>query len=132
MKVSSVQDDQRNEYLFEEIGRYACIKGSRYVQFDEKIDGQSVLVTLKINPMDKEVILIRHTQKPTRFVFNNQEETKIHYYTMAGMTELTVHTKRITLTHTDYPTSGNVMIDYQLWMGEQLIGDYAIQLHFTT
>lgn len=132
MKVTTNQNGQSSEYLFEDMGQFLVMGDSHYIKFIEELDGNRTPVTLKLNKANEEVTLIRRAEHTARFVFDPNKDTYTNYRTPAGIAQLRVKTNRLITTSEQQPHAGEVTIAYQLFMNEDELGSYQIRLRFTT
>lgn len=132
MKTESRQFEDINQHLFEESGRFVEMNGNYYIRFEESYDdGNKVPVMVKITS-DQRVNLIRYGGHKTNLLFDSQSITYTKLATPAGLTELEVQTNNMQIAINNQPISGEININYTLHMNGQELGDYQIDLHFTT
>lgn len=134
METRTKQLDDHHSFLFEEMGKVVYLNGNYYIRYEESPDNEDnkqVTVTVKITPEGK-VHLIRYGETTTRLIFDSQNETESNYNTQAGIMPLTVKTNDLKISYYDRPFAGRVDVDYEIFMGRELIGSYKIRLRFTT
>lgn len=131
MKTESRQFDDINQHLFEDSGRFVEMNGNYYIRFEESYGDNKVPVMVKITS-DQRVNLIRYGDHKTNLLFDSQGPTYTKLQTPAGIAELEVSTQHLHTAINSQPISGQVNVDYQLSMNGQKLGDYQIDLHFTT
>ena len=92
--------------------------------------GQEVPVTIKIIP-DGHVQLIRAGEMRMRLKFGYKERLETAYKTPYGMILIQTFTNELHVSLKDRPASGNIVIAYDLFMGEEKLGEYHLTLDFT-
>lgn len=132
MKTESRQLDDINQHIFEDEGRFVEMNGNYYIRFQEKMNGnEGTPVMIKITE-DKRVNLIRYGEHKTNLLFDSNGPTQTNLNTPAGLMILTVKTKNLDLYFNEQPMSGEIYIAYELEMNNQTLGQYQIELRFTT
>lgn len=131
METSYVQNGETHHHSFEENGKVVYMNDSYYIRFEEVYEGETIPVTVKINP-DGSVNLIRRSEKTMRLAFNSHQDTETQYKTPVGIMPIQVVTEDLRVSYYDRPFAGRVWVDYALYMNEQKLGDYQLRLRFTT
>ncbi len=63
--------------------------------------------------------------------FGYRERLETTYRTPYGMLQIETYTKELHVSLKDRPTAGKVMIEYDLLMGPEKLGEYYLTLDFT-
>ncbi|MEG0254406.1 DUF1934 domain-containing protein [Vagococcus sp.] len=132
VKTEVFQQNELKEYFFEEEGQVVRIGEALYIRYNEVMEGieQPVPVTMKILP-DGSVQLIRAGEVRMRLKFDYQKELETNYQTPFGTMGIRTFTNNIRVSLKDRPFSGNILIDYDLYGGEEKLGVYHLELSFT-
>ncbi|MBZ5943036.1 DUF1934 domain-containing protein, partial [Weissella cibaria] len=80
---------------------------------------------------DGNVLLTRSSESEMRLRFANGKRIEARYRTPYGLFPIETVTPFLEIELQEGPLAGRVNIDYQLFAGEQLIGNYKIRLQFT-
>lgn len=131
MKTETRQFDDINQHIFEDMGRFVELNGHYYIRFEEDHGDKKVPVMVKITGNDR-VNLIRYGDHKTNLLFDANQDSYTKLNTPAGLAELKVTTKALDMAFAKRPFSGKIDISYVLEMQGQKLGDYQIELHFTT
>ncbi|MEG0550248.1 MAG: DUF1934 domain-containing protein [Vagococcus sp.] len=132
VKTEVFQQNELKEYFFEEEGQVVRIGEALYIRYNEVMEGieQPVPVTMKVLP-DGSVQLIRAGEVRMRLKFDYQKELETNYQTPFGTMGIRTFTNNIRVSLKDRPFSGNILIDYDLYGGEEKLGVYHLELSFT-
>lgn len=132
VKTEVFQEQELKEYFLEEEGQVVRIGEVLYIRYNEVMEGieEKVPVTMKILP-DGSVQLIRAGDVRMRLKFEYQKALETNYQTPFGVMWIKTFTNNIRVSLKDRPFSGNVVIDYDLYGGEEKIGVYHLELSFT-
>src|SRR5690606_33240527 len=105
--------------------------GSYYVRYEETYqeDGR-IPVTFKIEP-NGIVTLTRKGDMTTRMRFEQGKSYETLYRTAQGNIFVDTITRHLQISYTDKPFSGNVQVAYDLFVGNEKLGEYKIRLLFT-
>ena len=126
------QEDQSDHMVFDEPGQAFQMGDSLYLRYEEFDEENNVKrpVTLKIDG-DGNVLLTRKSEHEMRLRFSDGKRIEARYKTPYGILPIETLTPNLDIAIASHPLRGNVNIDYQLYAGEQLLGDYKIRLQFT-
>lgn len=125
------QEGEISEYHTEKMGQVVSVNGSHYLHFDDTDDdGEKVATTIKL-AKDGNVTIIRHTSVSSRMRFFSGKTTSMRYFTPYGSMLIDIVTKKIRITYQNQPFSGKIYIDYELYSGNNKLGEYEIDLNFT-
>ena len=103
-----------------------------YSRYKEVIDEgpEPIPVTIKL-AANGEVVLTRGAEHRLRLHFSNGNRVRAHYQTPMGMLPVETVTPMLRVRLRERPFSGEVNVDYDLYAGEQLLGNYKLRLQFT-
>ncbi|OJG61296.1 hypothetical protein RV08_GL000239 [Enterococcus mundtii] len=131
LRTKVKQQGEQQDFYFDLKGQMVKIGDTLYIRYKEIQEGQEEIpVTIKIMP-DGHVQLIRAGEMRMRLKFAYRERLETHYRTPYGMIQVDTFTKELHVSLKDRPTAGKVMIDYDLFMGVEKIGEYEMVLDFT-
>lgn len=126
------QEGEQSHMVFDEPGQVFQMGRSiylRYQELDEETGGR-VPVTMKIDG-ESNVLLTRSAESEMRLRFANGKRIEARYRTPYGIFPIETVTPMLDVRIQNGPLAGRINIDYQLFAGEQLIGNYKIRLQFT-
>ncbi|CAI2630870.1 DUF1934 domain-containing protein [Apilactobacillus apinorum] len=132
LKTTIFQDGERQDFEFVEQGNLVKMSNGLYLRFKEHQDDKEVAtVTIKIT--DEHVQLTRKDEMghQSRLIFNEEKIHKTAYQTQFGALKIEVKTKEINCEIIEDDNSGSLMIDYELYTGGMIVGEYNIRLHFS-
>ncbi|MEQ7214946.1 DUF1934 domain-containing protein [Enterococcus asini] len=125
------QQQTTEDFYFELAGQLVTIGDTLYIRYQEvQEDGQKIPVTIKIMP-DGAVQLTRSGDMRMRLKFIYREMVNTSYNTPYGTMLFSTYTKNLRVSLKDRPASGKIMIEYDLYMADEQIGNYQINLDFT-
>lgn len=125
------QENASEQFEFHEDGTLLKIGHAMYLRYTEHgQDGIDTPITFKLS-QDGDIQLTRHTHNDVRLRFSPNAKMMTRYTTPAGSMVLAVHTTQMAAHYDDIPLVGNIAIDYTLYQGDLLLGDYELRLHFT-
>jgi uncharacterized beta-barrel protein YwiB (DUF1934 family) len=126
------QEGERTHLVYDEPGQIFEMGQSIYLRYQETDEepGQKTPVTMKIDGAGT-VMLTRSAESEMRLRFANGKRIEARYRTPYGMFPIETVTPMLNVELQNRPLAGRVNIDYQLFAGEQLIGNYKIRLQFT-
>ncbi|AXR44025.1 DUF1934 family protein [Pediococcus pentosaceus] len=126
------QEGEKTHLAFDEPGQIFQMGDSLYLRYQEKNEetGKKSPVTMKIDG-DGNVLLTRSSESEMRLRFANGKRIEARYRTPYGLFPIETVTPFLEIELQEGPLAGRVNIDYQLFAGEQLIGNYKIRLQFT-
>ena len=131
VQTTITQNNDTEEFVFDEKGKVVQMGGSYYVRYEETYqeDGR-IPVTFKIEP-NGIVTLTRKGDMTTRMRFEQGKSYETLYRTAQGNIFVDTITRHLQISYTDNPFSGNVQIAYDLFIGNEKLGEYKIRLLFT-
>ena len=129
LKTTMSQDGQQEQFQFQEDGEYIVLNDKHYLRYREHQNGQVTPVQFRLD--DEEVHIHRQGVTETRLVFDQQQPTITRYRTEYGTMQLQVETRQLDKRLDPLIPAGDLQLSYQLRAGEQMIGSYQIELHFT-
>ncbi|MDT2744990.1 DUF1934 domain-containing protein [Enterococcus asini] len=125
------QQQTTEDFYFELAGQLVTIGDTLYIRYQEvQEDGQKIPVTIKIMP-DGAVQLTRSGDMRIRLKFIYREMVNTSYNTPYGTMLFSTYTKNLRVSLKDRPASGKIVIEYDLYMADEQIGNYQINLDFT-
>lgn len=125
------QQQTTEDFYFELAGQLVTIGDTLYIRYQEvQEDGQKIPVTIKIMP-DGAVQLTRSGDMRMRLKFIYREMVNTSYNTPYGTMLFSTYTKNLRVSLKDRPASGEIVIEYDLYMADEQIGNYQINLDFT-
>ncbi|MGM9903750.1 DUF1934 domain-containing protein [Enterococcus hirae] len=131
LRTKVTQQGEHQDFYFDLKGQMVKIGDTLYIRYKEiQEELADVPVTIKILP-DGNVQLIRAGEMRMRLKFAYRERLETSYRTPYGMIQVDTFTKKLHVSLKDRPTAGKVMIDYDLFMGLEKIGEYELRLDFT-
>lgn len=131
LKTKVQQHGEVQEFLFDLQGQIVQIGDTLYIRYKElQEDGQEIPVTIKVLP-DGDVQLTRAGEVRLRLKFAYRTRKETTYNTPYGVMYFGTYTKNLHVSLKDRPVSGQVLIDYDLYNADELMGEYSISLDFT-
>lgn len=133
IKLATKVTQQQNteDFYFELAGQLVTIGDTLYIRYQEVQEGgQKIPVTIKIMP-DGAVQLTRSGDMRMRLKFIYREMVNTSYNTPYGTMLFSTYTKNLRVSLKDRPASGKIVIEYDLYMADEQIGNYQINLDFT-
>lgn len=133
LQTEVYQNNEKKEYFFDLSGQLIQMGDTLYLRYKEKLeDGAAeVPVTFKIEP-DGSIHLIRAGEIRMRLKFDYQQRNESHYRTPYGMMPISTFTSNLRISLKDQPFSGSILVDYDLFSGQEKLGTYHIRLKFTS
>ena len=121
LRTKVQQHGEQQDFFFDLKGQMVKIGDTLYIRYQEVQEGtdKEVPVTIKLMP-DGHVQLIRAGEMRMRLKFGYRERLETNYKTPYGMIQVETFT-----------TAGKVLIDYDLFMGPEKLGEYYLTLDFT-
>ncbi|WP_236747674.1 DUF1934 domain-containing protein [Acetilactobacillus jinshanensis] len=121
-----------SNYNFDVDGKLFQIGDTIYLRFmeDDNHDGHGVPVTIRINA-NGHVKLTRAGENKLQLDFIQGKRVEARYQTPYGLLPIETVTPNLDIQYQNQPLSGNVMVDYNLYAQEQLLGRYQLRLQFT-
>ncbi|AVL00546.1 DUF1934 domain-containing protein [Pediococcus inopinatus] len=126
------QEGEQSHFAFDEDGQLFQMGDSVYLRYQETDEHtkNEIPVTMKIDE-DGDVLLTRAGENKLRLRFSDGKRIQARYRTPYGILPVDTVTPFLEIRMRDRPISGTVKVDYQLFAGESLLGDYKIRLQFT-
>ncbi|CAJ1226271.1 DUF1934 domain-containing protein [Levilactobacillus zymae] len=126
------QDQDVSDYRLDVDGQLVQVGANMYLRYLEpnQETGEQVPVTMKFTP-NGEIHLTRNAEAELRLHFVSGKRVTARYRTPYGIMPIETVTPYLEADFKERPFSGNIKIDYLLYAGEQLVGNYKIRLHFT-
>lgn len=132
LRTKVQQNGEQQDFFFDLKGQMVKIGDTLYIRYQEVQEGtnKEVPVTIKLMP-DGHIQLIRAGEMRMRLKFGYRERLETIYKTPYGMIQVETFTKELHVSLKDRPTAGKVLIDYDLFMGSEKLGEYYLTLDFT-
>ncbi|MFD1420474.1 DUF1934 domain-containing protein [Lactiplantibacillus songbeiensis] len=132
LETQAVQDGDAANYALDVDGQLVQMGDAFYLRYKEasKDQGQPVPVTIKL-AANGDVVLTRSAENRLRLHFSNGKRVQARYRTPMGILPVDTVTPLLQVRLRERPFSGEVNINYDLYAGEQLIGNYKLRLQFT-
>lgn len=131
LQTKVTQQGQTQDFFFDIEGQIVTIGDTLYIRYEElQENGESIPVTIKVMP-DGGVQLTRSGEMRLKLKFVYRETVKTSYRTPYGEMVFGTYTRNLHVSLKDRPTSGKILIEYDLFMADELVGNYLIDLAFT-
>ncbi len=130
MRTTVSQGGSTESFVFNEIGKVVYMNGSYYIRYQETYDGVEIPVTFKIDATGG-VTLIRRGETTTRMKFGQDERFETSYQTAQGLILLETVTRQLQVSYREEPFSGELQLEYDLYLGQEKLGEHKLQLLFT-
>ncbi len=131
LKTEVLQNDERQEFLFDLTGQVVKMGDTLYIRYkEEQTDGSTVPVTMKILP-DGAIQLIRAGEMRLRLKFIYREQANTSYQTPYGVMYFSTYTNDLHFSLKDQPLAGKVSVAYDLFTADEKVGAYKLSLEFT-
>lgn len=129
------QNGDSTQHVFDEPGQLVQVGRSLYIRYKEtsEDDGSQIPVTMKLES-DGDVKLTRGAQSTgQRLQLHFSRNTRViaRYQTPYGIIPIETATPRLDVRIKERPVSGEIYIEYQLFGGNDHLGDYRLRLAFT-
>ncbi|MFT8425485.1 MAG: DUF1934 domain-containing protein [Liquorilactobacillus sp.] len=112
-------------------GRLFQMGNSIYLRYTEDDNNETAVVTFKINN-DGSIQLTRKSKTMrTQLFFEDNKRISATYRTPYGEIPIETVTPSLNVNISDLPLAGAVRVDYLLYSGGKLLGEYKIRLQFT-
>jgi uncharacterized beta-barrel protein YwiB (DUF1934 family) len=130
------QENIVEEFSWQNIdGQLVTVNGTDYLRYTEETEFEGkkfeTSVTIKVKQADGKIEIIRNGQLRMKLTFEYGQYNETMLNTPAGMMYVTTNTKKLVAKTIDTPTSGVVEIDYDLFAGETVMGNYEFKLTYT-
>jgi len=132
LETQAVQDGDAANYVLDVDGQLVQMGDAFYLRYKEesKDQEQPIPVTIKL-AANGDVVLTRSAENRLRLHFSNGKRVQARYRTPMGILPVDTVTPLLQVRLRERPFSGEVNINYDLYAGEQLIGNYKLRLQFT-
>lgn len=130
MRTTVSQGDSTESFVFNEVGKVVYMNGSYYIKYQETYDKIEIPVTFKIDATGG-VTLIRRGETTTRMKFGQGERFETSYQTPQGLISLETVTRQLQISYREEPFSGKLQLEYDLYLGQEKLGEHKLQLLFT-
>lgn len=133
LETHTTQDGETSDYLLDVEGQMIQIGQTIYLRYQEPQNGdqqEAVPVTIKFLA-DGDVSLTRSDENRLRMHFSAGKRVAANYRTPYGVVPVETVTPSLKVSFHDRPFGGRLAVDYLLYAGEQLLGNYEIRLQFT-
>lgn len=126
------QDGQKEEYTEDFDGHLIEIGENVYLRYQEELpENEHAKVTFKISE-DKEIQLTRKLEhQKLHLTFKTGKRISSRYQTPYGNIPVETLADRMETILEGDPLAGKLEIDYRLYNGDSLLGNYKIRLQFT-
>ncbi|MFV0557916.1 MAG: DUF1934 domain-containing protein [Enterococcus sp.] len=125
------QQNESQEFLFDLTGQLVKMGDTLYLRYKEVQEaGAEIPVTIKLLP-DGTIHLTRAAEMRLKLKFAYKERVETTYKSPYGMMFFSTFTKNLHVSLKDQPTSGSVYLEYDLYTGEEKVGEYQISLEFS-
>ncbi|AVK64385.1 DUF1934 domain-containing protein [Lactobacillus sp. CBA3606] len=131
LETQAVQAGDTANYALDVEGQLVQMGDAFYLRYKEVSDDAApVPVTIKL-VSNGDVVLTRSAENRLRLHFANGKRIQARYRTPMGILPVDTVTPMLQVRLRERPFSGEVNVNYQLYAGEQPIGDYKLRLQFT-
>lgn len=130
MKTTISQGESSESFAFSEMGKVVYMNGSYYIRYQETYDEIEIPVTVKIDATGG-VTLIRRGETITRMRFEQGERFETSYQTPQGLITMETVTRKVQISYREEPFSGELQLEYDLYLGKEKLGEHKLQLLFT-
>lgn len=129
LKTQRNQDGKISDYAKKFQGQLFQIGPSLYLRYLE--EENRATVTFKISENGIIQLTRKQADVQMKLYFGNNQRIAALYRTSVGDIPIETITPVLNVTIRDNPLSGVIKIDYLLYNGEELLGDYKLRLQFT-
>ncbi|WP_034553048.1 DUF1934 domain-containing protein [Carnobacterium funditum] len=130
IKTTVSQGGSTESFVFNEMGKVVYMNGSYYIRYQETYDEIEIPVTFKLDATGA-VTLIRRGETTTRMRFEQGERYKTSYQTPQGVITMETVTHELQISYREQPFSGELQLEYDLYLGQEKLGEHKLQLLFT-
>lgn len=124
------QGGSTERFVFNQMGKVVYMNGSYYIRYQEAYDEVEVPVTFKLEPTGG-VTLIRRGETTTRMRFEQGERFETSYQTPQGLITMQTVTRQLQVSYKQDPFSGELQLEYDLYLGQEKLGEHKLRLLFT-
>lgn len=131
VKTQVTQENEFKEFLVDIKGQAVTVGEVLYLRYEESLEGleKTTPVTIKLLPTG-EVTLIRTGEVKMTLHFAYEKRKESSYATPYGMMTIATYTKEMLIRKDDSESSGNIEINYDLYAGEEKLGEYQLEIRF--
>ncbi|WP_047998833.1 DUF1934 domain-containing protein [Lactiplantibacillus herbarum] len=132
LETRARQDGETANYALDVDGQLVQMGDVFYLRYKEVSDEapEPIPVTIKL-AANGDVVLTRNAENRLRLHFSNGKRIRAHYQTPMGLLPVETVTPMLQVRLRERPFAGEVNVDYDLYAGEQLLGNYQLRLQFT-
>lgn len=130
LETQVTQYAEPEKHVFDVMGQMVQMGSGLYLRYIEVEGDIEIPVTIKVE-VDGTITLIRAGETRTRLRFGKGERYVTNYNTPQGVVALETMTNKMQVSLRDQPFSGEIEIHYDLYLGEEKLGEYKLQLLFT-
>ncbi|VDG21422.1 hypothetical protein MUDAN_BIHEEGNE_03053 [Lactiplantibacillus mudanjiangensis] len=132
LETEAVQEGEAANYALDVDGQLVQMGDTFYLRYQEVSDDhpEPVPVTIKL-ASNGDVVLTRSAENRLQLHFSNGKRVQARYRTPMGVLPVDTVTPLLQVRLRERPFSGEIKINYDLYAGEQLIGNYKLRLQFT-
>ncbi|MFJ8263132.1 DUF1934 domain-containing protein [Rummeliibacillus sp. NPDC094406] len=123
------QDTKPEQYELWSEGTIMQKRDQIYLRYEEVQEGQHMQTTLRFGQED--AIIIRNGDIKMRMPFVLGQAQKGHYNSEYGQLPIVTLTKEIKFEPSESLQNGRFYLQYELLIGGQSVGDYALELNYT-
>lgn len=128
LQTEVTQDGKTDHHQFKGEATFVKMAHSYYLRYEEEA---GTMVTLKVTE-EQQVTIMRKGQTETKLRFDLATAYPSEFLTPQGKFQLETTTQDISIFIDEMVPKGDIQVDYQLFMGEEKLGDYKLQLHFSS
>ncbi|WP_057876033.1 DUF1934 domain-containing protein [Liquorilactobacillus aquaticus] len=125
------QGGEISDYAKKFQGQLFRIGPSLYLRYLEEDEENKATVTFKISENGIIQLTRKQADIQMKLYFGDKQRIAALYRTAVGDIPIETITPALSVTTRDNPLSGVIKIDYLLYSGEKLLGDYKLRLQFT-
>lgn len=126
IRTRQIQSGEKNDYSQKFDGRLSIKNQTLYLRYDESSEAR---VTFKV--CEDDVYLSRKSgQMRLKLHFNENGKFETSYLTPYGAVELRCETDCCKFDYDRKVQRGSLTIDYRLFTGDEILGEYKIRLQF--
>ncbi|WP_397537005.1 DUF1934 domain-containing protein [Rummeliibacillus pycnus] len=123
------QDTKPEQYELWSEGTIMQKRNQIYLRYEEVQEGKHMQTTLRFGQED--AIIIRNGDIKMRMPFVLGQAQKGHYNSEYGQLPIVTLTKEMKFEPSESLQSGRFYLQYELLIGGQSVGDYALELNYT-
>lgn len=133
LETQITQEGQVESHSFDEDGQLVKMGDSLYIRYIEHVDQQAIAVRFKIDATGRVQLTRGASKDETQLLlyFKEAEQMASVYQTQYGKLPVVTITNQLVWTIKDQPLSGELVVQYQLEISQQVVGDYKLRLIFT-